>query len=155
MRFRLFIFAVLASLANIAGAADGAQTVSDTLHWRCWYDQQVHITCLVDTVSQADNADLPALPGNLPPIVRAMRTNPSALRNKIIHIPLLSEPVDMEFTALLAKSAVCGTRRDCSVNFTEKLPPAEEVVALLNKHLPYRNSATILAMADGDLDDIE
>lgn len=148
MRFRLFLFATLAFLSTAA-------TASDTLHWRCWYDQQTHITCLVDTFPQGNGAALPALPENLPAIVKTMRTDPGALRRKIVHIPLHSAPMDMEFTAILAKSAVCGSRRDCSVNFTDKLPPAGEIIALLNKHLPDLDSSTTLAMLDSDLDDIE
>lgn len=152
MGIRLFFFAVLACLAGAAAAADNA---SGNLHWRCWYDQQVHITCLVDTLPAAGNPSSEALPANLPNIVRTMRTNPASLRSKIVHIPLLSEPMDMEFTAILAKSTVCGSRRDCSVNFSSRLPPAEEVIALLGKHLPDRDPGTALAMLDSDLDDIE
>jgi len=152
MRFRLFFFAILASLANLA---TGAEDSSGNLHWRCWYDQQTHITCLLDTLPQAGNPSEQAFPANLPPIVKAMRANPGSLRSKIIHIPLHTQPYDMEFTAILAKSAVCGSRRDCSVNFTDRLPPAGEIIALLNKHLPDPDPATALAMLDGNLDGIE
>jgi hypothetical protein len=155
MGFRLFFFSVLTFLAGAAAAADGIKTSSDKLHWRCWYDQQTHITCLVDTVPQGDSASAQGLPANLPHVVRVMRTKPGALRNRIIHIPLHTEPYDMEFTAILAKATVCGSRRDCSVNFTDKLPPAEEIVAILNRNLPDRDTATVLAMLDTDLDDIE
>lgn len=150
MRIRLFFFVILAALANLAAAED-----TGNLHWRCWYDQQVHVTCVIDTVSEADSATQLSLPANLPSLVRTMRTDPQALRGRIIHIPLLSYADDMEFTATLAKSTVCGSRRDCTVHFTASLPPAEEVVALLNKHLPNRAPATALAMAGDDLDDIE
>jgi hypothetical protein len=151
MGFRLFLCFALTFLTGAAAAADG----SDKLHWRCWYDQQTHITCLVDTVPLADGTSAQGLPANLPHVVRVMRTRPGALRNRIIHIPLHTEPYDMEFTAILAKATVCGSRRDCSVNFTDKLPPAGEIVALLNKNLPHRDAAMALAMLDTDLDDIE
>lgn len=150
MRIRLFFFVILASLANLA-AAEG----NGNLHWRCWYDQQVHITCVIDTVSEADSATQLFLPNNLPALVRTMRTAPQALRGSIIHIPLLGYADDMDFTAALAQATVCGSRRDCTVHFTASLPPAEEVVALLNKHLPGRAPATALAMLGNDLDDIE
>lgn len=139
-------------MTTAATAADGT---TGGLHWRCWYDQQTHITCLVDTLPTADKASLDNLPVNLPGIVRTMRTNPASLRNKIVHIPLLTEPLDMEFTAVLAKSTVCGSRRDCSVNFSSTLPPSGEIVALLTKHLPDRDPGVGLAMLDRDLDDIE
>lgn len=130
----------------------------DSLHWRCWYDQQAHITCIVDSIPEhnAQAAQLP-LPSNLPPIVRTMRQDPGALRNRLIHIPLHTVPYeDMEFTALLARATVCGSHRDCTVNFTATLPPAEEVVALLNRNLPglrHRTPtdlATTLALLEDD-----
>lgn len=144
MGFRLFFSAILASLAVSAAA--------DDLHWRCWYDQQTHVTCLVDTLPQAGDPPEQAFPANLPPLVKVMRTRPAALRGKIIHIPLHTEPYDMDFTAQLAKSTVCGSRRDCSVAFSDHLPPAEEIVALLNRFLPEDDPATGLAMLDADLD---
>jgi hypothetical protein len=34
-----------------------------------------------------------------------------------ISIPLMSAPFEMDFVRLLAKSVMCGTRADCSINF--------------------------------------
>lgn len=128
----------------------------DSLNWRCWYDQQVHITCLIDNVP-TDNAGAAqlALPENLPAIVKQMRNDPAAFRNRVVQIPLHSEPLDMEFTALLAKSAVCGSRRDCTVHFTATPATTTEIVALLRKHQPATQprDTTLLAMATLDNDD--
>ena len=139
----LFACLCLAPLAAVA---------ADNLQWRCWYDQQIHITCLLDEAPEAAPAMAPALPSNIPAMVAALRKDPGAFRNRLVHVPLHTQPLDMEFTALLARSAVCGSRSDCSVNFTAQLPPTEEIVALLNKNLPYlqRSSPTALAMADLD-----
>lgn len=148
--FRLFFCALLASFANPAAAGEN-------LHWRCWYDQQIHLTCLIDTLPADKAVALPSLPSNLPPIVKSMRHDPGSLRNRFVHIPLHTQPEDMEFTALLAKATVCGSRRDCTVKFTDKLPPAEEIIALLNKHLPAdnHNGATALALLEDASDDVE
>lgn len=145
--FRLALFAFFSCLLGSASAADETQASSDSLQWRCWYDQQVHISCVVDEIPRADTSPSLALPVNLPPIVVLMRTNPGQLRNMIVQIPLLSEPEDMEFTALLAKASVCGSRRDCTVNFSEKQPPMAEIVALLNKHVPDRRQSPQIALA--------
>lgn len=142
MRFRLFLFGPLAFISNLAVADD----TTSTLIWRCWYDQQTHISCLLDTLSQTGNPPAEDFPSYLPPIVMTMRTDPGSLRGEFIHIPLQTEPYDMEFTAILAKSMVCGSRLDCSVNFTDYLPSAEEITALINKDLPASDPTSTLAM---------
>lgn len=143
---RVAAFFAALCIAPFAAAADN-------LHWRCWYDQQVHITCLVDEVPDTARAgaEVP-LPANIPGIVKLLRKDPGAFRNRIVHVPLHTQPYDMEFTATLARATVCGSRSDCTVNFTSQLPPAEEVIALLNKHVPYLERAmpTTLAMAEID-----
>lgn len=128
---------VLRLLLTVFCAFPWAAAAADTLHWRCWHDQQVHITCIVDDVPDDDGlAAKLSLPSNLPPIITTLRQNPGALRNRVLHIPLHTVPYDMEFTALLAKATVCGTRAGCTVNFTATAAPAGEIVALLNKNLP-------------------
>ena len=147
LRLLLAVFCVFPLVAAAA----------DTLHWRCWHDQEVHITCIVDSVPDHDGpaAEL-GLPSNLPPIITTLRQNPGALRNRVLHIPLHTVPYDMEFTALLAKATVCGTRPECTVNFTAAPAPAEEIVALLNKNLPFLRPGrpeimpTQLALLDDD-----
>lgn len=141
------LFVALVALIPLAAFADGG------LQWRCWYDQQVHIACLIENLPNDQGpAALPALPQNLPAIVKQMRQDPGAFRNRFIQIPLHSEPYDMEFTAVLAKATVCGSRRDCSVNFTQTQPPASVIAALLDKEFPGHggNGAAVLAMAEYD-----
>lgn len=145
----LRLIVALLGLIPAAAFADG------NLHWRCWYDQQVYITCLVDNVpGNNDGASQAALPANLPGIVRQMRQDPGAFRNRFVQIPLHSIPYEMEFTAQLARATVCGSRRDCTVNFTATLPAAAEIAALLNKHQPgiQRELTTLLAMASQEED---
>ncbi|TXI76078.1 MAG: hypothetical protein E6Q42_07935 [Dechloromonas sp.] len=105
------------------------------LQWRCWYDREVKIICLIDDIPSA--ASQPAtgtLPANLPAVVRQMRNDPAAFRNRFVEIPLFTPPFDMAFTAQLAKASVCGSRRDCSVNFTAIPANPTEIVALLQKN---------------------
>lgn len=125
------LFALLLSLANGVTVADDLPVPARLLQWRCWYDQQIHIDCLLETAPEA--ASLPAadLPANLPAIVKALRQDPEAFRHYFVHVPLLSQPVDVEFTAQLARASMCGSRRDCLVNYSHRPPPAREIAALL------------------------
>lgn len=114
-----------------------APSAGESLRWRCWYDQQIHIVCLVDTLPVGNQPISEAvLPSNLPAIVKQLRRDPGAFRNRVLQVPLHTVPYDMEFTAVLAKAAMCGSRRDCTVNFTASVPPAAEIAALVNQHLP-------------------
>lgn len=152
MRFRYFLAAVLAFLSAAAGATEVMDQASGKLHWRCWYDQEVHISCLVDVLPEAGiGAQLP-LPANLPPLVREMWTDPASLLGKVVHIPLLGRPEDMGFTAALSKASVCGSRPDCTVNFTSTFPPVDEMLVLLNRHFPDQYEAIKLALLGDGLD---
>lgn len=150
---RLAIVCALLPVSNLSLAVDASPVPSESMHWRCWYDQQTHISCLIDIVPPTGNAAMESLPADLPQVVKLMRSNPAALRNRFIHIPLFSAPYgDMEFTATLAKAAVCGTRRDCTVNFTRTPPRDEEIIALLYRNAPAadRNGAREIAMSDDE-----
>lgn len=143
LRFLLFSASLFPLLA----------TAGDNLSWRCWYDQQVHVTCLIDSAPDTGaGPTAPALPADLPAIVRGLRQDPGAFKNRIVHIPLHAQPYDMAFTGQLAQAVMCGSRPGCTVNFTPFLPPAEEVVALLNKHWrePSGQETASLAAADED-----
>lgn len=126
----------------------------ETLQWRCWYNQQVHITCLLDeTPEAAPTMGGMNLPANLPPIVAQLRRDPGSFRNLAVHIPLHTQPYDMAFTAMLARSSVCGTRPDCSVNFTARAPSDAELTSILAKHLAYRqDKPAMVAMVDPEGD---
>jgi len=144
------LYALLAVLAFLPLSA----LAGDTLQWRCWYNQQVHITCLIDEVPEtAPVMGALNLPDNLPPIVARLRRDPASFRNQAVHIPLHTQPYDMAFTALLARSAVCGSRPDCAVNFTTRSPSTEELTALLTKHLAFRqDKPAMVAMIDPEDD---
>ncbi len=106
-----------------------------SLQWRCWYDRGVKIVCLIDEIpSAASNPAAGTLPTNLPAVVRQMRNDPAAFRNRFVEIPLFSPPLDMAFAAQLARASVCGSRRDCMVNFTATPASPTEIVALLQKN---------------------
>lgn len=142
----LRLLLVLLAFAPLAAQADNG------LQWRCWYNQQVHITCLLENLA-GDGKLSPdvQLPRNLPPIVKQMRDDPAAFRNRFVQIPLHSIPYEMEFTAMLAKATVCGSRRDCAVTFTPIPPPPSEILALLNRNQPgtERDDRMLLAMVAG------
>jgi hypothetical protein len=154
MWFRFFLVSVLTFLSTVSSAADAIEQTSENLHWRCWYDQRSHISCLVDVLPAANDEPQLHLPFNLPSIVREMRTNPIAFRGRFIHIPLLGQPQDMAFTAALAKASVCGSRQDCTVYFTGTLPSLGEMMALLNKHFPNQDEATMVALLGNALNGV-
>lgn len=142
---------LLRLLLLLALALPSLAFADSQLHWRCWYDREVRIICLIDDAPQAAIAPgTSTLPANLPALVRQMRNDPAALRNRFIEIPLFTPPFDMAFTAQLAKASVCGSRRDCSVHFTATPASPTEIAALLEKNrldgLP--GQAPMLAMAD-------
>lgn len=128
-------FALLVSLASGIAVADDGLAPAQMLRWRCWYDQQVHITCLVDTIPEAGNQPVLALPPNLPAIVRQLRTDPAAFRHRFVHIPLHSPPFDRVSVALLARASMCGSRPDCVVDYSPTPPSESEIAALLGKNL--------------------
>lgn len=152
-------FFVLCALLTIA-TANAADTGSlnpagETLRWRCWYDQSVHISCLIEeqlAASRSGAKQAAYVPGkNLPPIVRTLRTSPEAFRQQIVSIPLHTPPIDMEFTAQLARACVCGGRPGCSVSFSGKAPPASEIAAILDRRMDETTSREFqLASLDSD-----
>lgn len=140
--FRLALVLIVLQLAAFSGFCAGNGGVpSATLHWRCWYDQRVEILCLIDTLAQAKPMD--NLSPRLPLVVRELRSNPEAFRNVVLHIPLFSPPFHSDFTAQLARATVCGSRPDCTVDFTMVPPSTTEIDALLRKNIQ-----------EDDLDDV-
>lgn len=80
------------------------------------------MSCLLESVPSelpTDGVDFESL-ARLPEIVTAMRTSPERLRGEKIDIPLFTQPVDISFVELLARSAMCGSQQQCSVSFTER-----------------------------------
>lgn len=117
-----------------AAAADDSPSQPGSVQWRCWYDQDVHITCLIDTISHAGLME--SLPSPIPSIAQEMRRDYGPGRKFFIHIPLHTRPRDEELVALLARSSVCGSGPECSVEFSMDPPTDDELDALLERELP-------------------
>jgi len=137
-RFFLILFVLHALGPASSASADAASlTAPETLRWRCWYDQSVHISCLIEYLAETApdaNTRNPYTPDeNLPPVIRSLRTNPENFRQRIIRIPLHAPPVEMEFAARLARAVVCGSRPGCSVHFTASPPTDSEIVETLER----------------------
>lgn len=146
MVWRLFVRAVLAFLM-VAGVAHASQPVLSTgsadkqkLHWRCWYDQQVHIRCLLDTEvidKQQQPATKTGQASALPKIIVDLRNNPSQFRAVLVRIPMYSDPIEDSFARELAVASMCGTRQDCSVHYTSQVPHHEEISQLLLRQIDW------------------
>lgn len=100
-----------------------------TMHWRCWYDGRIEIICLLDRLPDFPLKEEPS--SRLPPIVQELRRNPDRFQDTPLHIPLFSQPIQADFPAQLARSTVCGSRIDCTVDFTMRPPSLREVSELL------------------------
>lgn len=120
---------LLLGFAARASLADGG----DTLVWRCWYDQEVHIVCLIQHLPPAASTPPENAAAALPGFVRMLRTNPAALNHRPVYIPLLTKSYDAAFAEALAKASICGTRPDCAVSYSQTLPGDEEIAALLGR----------------------
>jgi hypothetical protein len=109
-------------LPTLAGGSALAQEgAADQLAWRCWYDQQTHVTCVLRSAPTRPAAV--ALPTGLPGVVKELRNRPEAFRNRFVHIPLISSAVDMRFATELARAIMCGSHPACDVSF-EAVPPS-------------------------------
>lgn len=142
LRFPAIFSALLA--AHGAAAAAGLDSATASVKWRCWYDQEVHITCLIDTLSHA--AMIETLPAPIPAIAEEVRRDHGPGRKFYIHIPLHTRPRNAELTAQLAKTSVCGSGPECSVDFSMQPPSDDEMASLLGRELPE-------AEADGTLEE--
>lgn len=139
--------ATLASLAPGAGRAladevpaDAAATVErKALHWRCWFNQHAHIHCLLDsaTAEQAATAPAEAPPASLPPLVAELRNRPAAFKSVLVRIPLYSAPLDDAMAGTLASAIMCGSRSDCSVHYSSRVPDYREIATILHRHLGW------------------
>ncbi|PKO86954.1 MAG: hypothetical protein CVU18_12460 [Betaproteobacteria bacterium HGW-Betaproteobacteria-12] len=106
-----------ASFADIPGFPD------DAPRWACWYSpEQLSVQCLL-TRTPTQGQELRAaevasrIDTRLPKLVRMIWGSPDELAGAYINIPLMSVPFEMDFVALLAKSVMCGSRKDCSIHF--------------------------------------
>lgn len=105
------------SFANIdSPRADGPR-------WACWYaPTQLSVQCLLIHAPTQDlelrAAEVASrIDRRLPTLVRMIWGSPEQLAGTHISIPLMSLPYEMAFVGQLAKSVMCGSRKDCSINF--------------------------------------
>lgn len=92
--------------------------------WRCWYAGAGNLACIVEQVSTT-NAVSPVAytpSSHTPDILRTLRTDPASLQDRVLIIPLHTEPRDMAFAAQLAKLTVCGANPSCGFRFTTLAP---------------------------------
>jgi len=111
---------VATALLYAACAHAGMPTNS---HWACWYaPSDLTVRCLLahaaETGDETRRAEVDSrFDRRLPQLVRMIWGSPEELAGLRISIPLYSVPYDMEFVHQLAKSVMCGARKDCSVGF--------------------------------------
>jgi hypothetical protein len=115
---------LLAALA-VAGSAfaNPEQALDDGPRWACWYaPAALNIQCLLyqtptrgleqRAAEVSDRADR-----RLPTLARQIWGSPEKLAGARISIPLMAPPYEMSQARRLARSVVCGARKDCSVVF--------------------------------------
>ncbi|RIX45632.1 MAG: hypothetical protein D3M94_12470 [Rhodocyclales bacterium GT-UBC] len=96
---------------------------SDAPRWACWYAAaNLSVQCLLSqtprdglTLRAAEVAS--TIDRRLPRLVSLIWGSPEKLAGYRVSIPLLSQPFEMDYVRQLAKSVMCGGRRDCSVHF--------------------------------------
>jgi len=113
-------------------ADEGSQLPGSQINWYCWYALPARVSCLLEAApARIDTVgvDFESLK-RLPHAVTVMRVDPTRLRGQRIEIPLHSPPVEMGFTALLARSVMCGSQRRCTVSFDAQANPAR-IAAIL------------------------
>jgi hypothetical protein len=130
---RLALLLLAPWMAGQAGA-------SDNLMWRCWYDGQMHVTCVIDQLPATSQT----VPGSasLPPVVRTLRNAPEQFRQPFLHIPLHNYPTDVEAVGMLARAVACGSRRDCEASFSARPPARAEMEAIIRRALTLMASAS-------------
>src|SRR5574343_1434853 len=104
-------------------SAEIGQPGSDGARWACWYaPSQLTVQCLLTRAPEADHAQRASevarrIDRRLPALVRTIWGSPEQLAGAHISIPLMNVPFEMEFVSTLAKSVMCGARKDCSIHF--------------------------------------
>lgn len=120
----------VAAAAAMACAAQGTEPAATPVNWRCWHSPQNpdSITCRLrptpELLAAAEAAAMSpsAPPARHPSVLYMVRNAPEAFGGGTVLIPLYGPPVDWDRVARLARAAMCGTRADCSVEFS-RLPP--------------------------------
>lgn len=111
---------VLGILATPAYAQSIPEGVPDAraVVWRCWYseDRGPAVACRLLQAPEVV-AQLPVVTGTSVPVFSRIRNNPRSLGDEVMLIPLHAPPLDMAFTARLARAVMCGARPSCVVDF--------------------------------------
>jgi hypothetical protein len=115
MSFRTGLAAALLAFSGIAAA----QTVTGTI-WTCWYNGDTTVRCVLAESGSVDASTANNVT-NMPQIARALRYSPEQFAGKQVAVPTYSPPTDWDNVKVLAESAVCGSRADCTVNFFRSL----------------------------------
>jgi hypothetical protein len=107
---------------SFVGAAAAQATEQADARWACWYQpSDLTVQCLLaraDEGSEQRRVEVDRrFDRRLPELVRTIWAAPEQLAGARISIPLGSVPFEMEFVQQLARSVMCGVRRDCSVGF--------------------------------------
>ncbi len=117
------VLLVLLFAVSGSSSADIADPASEGTRWACWYaPAQLTVQCLL-TRAPANGHALRAaevashMDRRLPALVRTIWGSPEQLAGDRISIPLMNVPFEMNYVGVLAKSVMCGSRKDCSVHF--------------------------------------
>lgn len=103
--------------------ADFDNPLADGPRWACWYaPTQLSVQCLLihaptQGLEQRAAEVTSRIDRRLPTLVRVIWGSPEQLAGTHITIPLMSTPYEMAFVGQLAKSVMCGSRKDCSIHF--------------------------------------
>lgn len=117
------ILLVLLFAVSGSSSADIADPVPEGTRWACWYaPAQLTVQCLLTRAPVGGHALRAAevasrMDRRLPALVKTIWGSPEQLAGDRISIPLMNVPFEMNYVSVLAKSVMCGVRKDCSVHF--------------------------------------
>ena len=107
----------------LAGALASVQVAAQALPekavaWNCWYDGDTSLLCeLARADGRATDANAAPVSSRLPALVHAIARAPASLRGTRVAIPMYTIPFETSSMAYLARSVMCGVRKDCEVRF--------------------------------------
>jgi hypothetical protein len=111
------LLAAALALGTLAPAA--AAPGSTTTWWRCWYNGDTRVQCVLKEAADPAVAPSPYADVNLPGVVKTLWAQPAQLADKRVFVPLFNEPEDWDRVRLLTEAVVCGRQRaDCAVEFS-------------------------------------
>lgn len=119
---RQILVALLFAVSG-SSSADMTDPAVEGTRWACWYaPAQLTVQCLLTRAPVNGHAIRAAevashIDRRLPALVRTIWGSPEQLAGDRISIPLMNVPFEMNYVGVLAKSVMCGSRKDCSVHF--------------------------------------